>query len=291
MLKSNLTKTPFLLLAPYVTLIVLFWLIPLVSGINLSFQENKFFGEATYVGLANYKALLSDKLFSIAIVNTLIYTTLCVIIIIPLATTIAVLIQKAHQAIKPIAYFCLILPGLAPPVVLGILFLLVFYGRGGILNEWLITPLGFSPINWLKDPQFILTGLILQAVWRWTGFITLFILSALEAIPQTHIDSIKMEGGPNLRSFFTVNLPLIKKIIIFCALFLIVDSMVTFSGAYNILGASGGESNAGLLLVNYAYQNFHFGNTSTAAAINVCLMPFLALFVWTVMFFKPRKLK
>ena len=155
------------LLLPFFILFALFWLMPLIGGIELSLRSNELVGEGEWVGLQNYRELLQDERFGKAIRNTLVYTAASIVIVIPLALILAQLLQRCRPRLKPFFSFTLLLPGLTPPTVLALLFLLVFHGREGFLNRFLVTPFGFDPINWLKDPSWILPALVLQSVWRW----------------------------------------------------------------------------------------------------------------------------
>ena len=98
-----------------------------------------------------------------------------------------------------------------------------------MLNNLIVKPFGFEPINWTKDPQFILFALVLQSVWRWTGFIAFFVLCGMDALPKGYSEAARLEGVGQWRFLFFVTLPLVRHILIFACIFLLVDAFSMFS--------------------------------------------------------------
>jgi ABC-type sugar transport system permease subunit len=180
------------------------------------------------------------------------------------------------------------IPGLALPGVLSTLFYLFFHGKTGALNQYLVVPLGFDPVNWMMDPNFIMPSLIMQAVWRWTGLVTLFFLCGLEAIPRWQFEVAKLEGLGWREKLGQVFLPNLWHLGLFSMVFLVVDGFASFSGAYNLLGGSGGMLDAGLLLVTYIYQVAFPGGSGrfdfpAAAAMSLLVVPVCAMILFFIL--------
>jgi ABC-type sugar transport system permease subunit len=278
-----------LLLIPYFAFFLVFWAVPLVGGSWMSLLSNELYGPSHFVGLQHYRELARDPRYFHALTNTVIYTAGSILVILPMALLFAALLQMAAARLRPALTFLLLIPGLTPPAVLALLFLLVFHGHDGILNRVFVMPFGLNPINWLQDPAFILPALLLQAFWRWTGFTTLFLRAGMEGIPTALVEAAYLETNSRWRVFFSVTLPHVRHVLLFAAVYLAVDGFALFSGAYVLLGGSGGTADAGLLLVSYGYQQaFAFGKFGTVAAMNVSLAPLLLLGLW-LCFFRPRR--
>lgn len=272
---------PYFFLIPFFAAFSFFWFIPIGEGFLLSLHSNTLFGESVFSGLKHYRGLLEDRRFTIAMVNTLGYTVSTIAVIIPLSLVLALMLRRAFKKMRGILSFCLLLPGLTPPLVLALLFLLVFIGRYGMLNNLIVMPLGLPQIDWMKEPAFIRISLVIQAAWRWSGFITFFILSGLEGIPKNYYDIALSEGAGPFHIFRHVTLPLLRNILVFICIFLFIDAFVMFEGAYMLLGSSGGPRDAALLLVGYTYQTaFFHGNFGTAAAMSFSIVPVLVLILW-----------
>ena len=78
-----------------------------------------------------------------------------------MSLALAHLLRATYRPLRPVLSFLLLLPGLTPPVVLGILFLLVFHGEVGLINRFLLAPLGIETVRWLIDPRYILPALLM----------------------------------------------------------------------------------------------------------------------------------
>ncbi|MFT5128559.1 MAG: multiple sugar transport system permease protein [Rhodothermales bacterium] len=269
-----------LLLLPFFAMFAVFWLMPLLEGIRQSLHSNTLYGESSFVGLAHYREIFGSIAFKKAIANTAIYTVAVIGFTLPLALLLAHLLRACWGKMRPLYTMILLLPGLTPPAVLALLFLLVFHGRTGILNHLFVIPFGARPIKWLVDPDVILWGIIIQGVWRWVGLITFFLLAALEAVPKQHYEVARLEGARWYQTLRYVTLPAIRHVMIFAAIYLLVDAVAAFSGAYVMLGGSGGTADAGLLMVNHAYREaFSNGKFGTAAAVAVSVAPILLVLV------------
>lgn len=268
---QRIFNSPLWLVTPYFALFALFWLAPLVGGVRLSLET----GDGG-MGLASYHAVIDDPRFFKALRNTLTYTLASMVFIVPLALVLAEALQCCWPKLKGLLSFILLLPGLTPPAVLALLFLLMFHGRNGLLNQLFVTPFGLAPIDWLRDPAWIMPALVMQATWRWLGMLTFFLLAGRESLPRPLYEVAALETGRRWPVFRSVTLPLLRHVILFVCIYLVVDAIAMFSGAYVLLGGSGGTADAGLLLINYTYQRaFTFQEFARAAAMSLMVAPFL----------------
>lgn len=275
---------PVFLLLPFFSILVLFWLIPILKGFHLSLQSDTLFDEPVFVGFAHYAELLSDGRFFHAIRNTFLYAAMTICVVTVFSLGLAHLLQRAFASARGAVLFCLMLPGLTPPAVLAFLYLLVFNGPHGMLNGLIAAPLGLPMIDWIRDPRVIKLSLVLLTLWRWSGFTTLILLSGMQGIPRAYYDLARAEGAGPWQRFRHVTLPMLSPVLAFTAVFLFLDAFVLFEGAYILLGGSGGTLDAGLLLVAYTYQTaFTFGKFGTAAAMGFSMVPLLMFMVWLLL--------
>ena len=281
--------TPFVFLFPFLFFLSLFWLLPLLGGVKMSLESNGL-GSVEFVGFENYYTLANDERYFKSIRNSFIYTLASAVLIVPLSLWLAHLLQSTFRRLRPLLTFGLLLPALTPPSVLATLFLMVFHGREGLLNQLFILPIGLAPINWLKDPDFILLGLVLQTVWRWTGFMTFFIMAGMEGIPKAYYEAAKLVTSSRWDHFIHVTLPQLRSVLIFVSIYLFVDGFSLFSGAFILLGGSGGTADAGLLTISYVFQKTRFFEYGSAAAISVSLLPLMLFSLYAFILFRRRSL-
>jgi len=277
-------RPPYLLLAPFFTVLALFWLVPLARGLMTSLHADTLFGEATFAGLANYRALLGDTRFWHALRNTVLYCAMVLAAVLPVSLLFAHLLRRVWPPLRGPIQFSLLLPGLTPPLVLALLYLFVFHGPRGLLNETFLHPFGLPGLDWIGDPRLIKFSLVLLMLWRWTGFMTLIFLSGLEGVPRAYHDAARIEGASAWQRLRQVTLPVLRPVTAFAAAFLLIDAFVLFEGAYVLLGGSGGTLDAGLLLVNYGYFTaFTLGNFGTAAAMSFTSIPLLLMALFAIL--------
>jgi multiple sugar transport system permease protein len=275
---SRPRPVPWLLLAPFFGAFLLFWAVPLVRGFLLSLQTNTLFGDPGFAGLDNYRGLLADERFFHALRNTSLYCLMVLLAVLPFSLLLAHGLRAVYPRLRGLLQFCLLLPGLTPPLVLALLYLMVFNGPRGLLNGVFFHPFGLAGFDWIGDPRLIKFSLVLLMLWRWTGFMTLIFLAGLEGVPRAYYDSIRVEGASAWQRFRHVTLPVLRPVTAFAAAFLLLDTFVLFEGAYVLLGGSGGTLDAGLLLVSYAYFTaFTLGNFGTAAAMSFTSLPLLLI--------------
>ena len=247
-----------------------------------------------YIGMENFRYVQSDKRFRKALRNTALYAFCVILVTLPASFLLAHFLRATPGRLRAVLSFVLLLPGLCLPGALATLFHLFFHGRAGALNQFFVIPFGFEPVNWMMDPNFILLALVLQGAWRWTGFVTLFFLCAMEATSKSLYEAARVEGAGSWRTLWSVTLPSVRHVALFAAVFLLVDGFASFSGAYNLLGGSGGMLDSGLLLVSYVYQVAFPGGSGrfdfpAAAAMSLSVVPLLALVTYLLLFFPGRK--
>lgn len=281
-MKTTRKRPPYLFLVPFFLFYCLFWVVPLIAGLNLSMRDSV---SGEFIGLANYARVLSlsNTSFWRALYNTSYYLVGTLITIIPAALALALLLRNAYSRLQGLIRFLLFVPALMPPIVMGLLFVYLFSGRYGLLNNVLLAPFGSPNLDWLKDPKLIKPALIILGIWRWTGFVTMFIWAGLDGIPQAYYDAARTEGANRFQIFRYVTVPLLRPILLFAALFLVFDAFVLFSGAHAILGTGGGALESGLLIVNLIYRTAFYGaggNFGVATAISYIIVPILVAAVW-----------
>jgi ABC-type sugar transport system permease subunit len=253
------------------------WLVPFAIGVNLSLESDTLYGPTGFVGLRHYATALASARFWTALWNTTRQAVGSIAVTVPLGLALALGLRALPARVRSAGSLVLVLPALTSPLVLAFLFVLVFAGRHGLLNTLLVAPFGLAPADWLKDPALIPVSLVFQAVWRFTGLVALVLGAGLEAAPRAYVEVARAEGAGPLRTFRDALLPSLWPYLLFCAALLWLDAFTLFSGAYVLLGASGGTSDAGLLLVTLAYQTaFTYGRFGSAAAQSLLAVPVVA---------------
>lgn len=245
------------LLAPFLVFWAIFWLMPLLGGVELAMEESPSLintEPSASTGFNNFLRAMEDAKFRHSLENTAWFVGGTLLVTLALGFFLAAFIYRMKRRYQGISLFLLLIPSLAMPGTLASLFYLFFHGKSGALNQFLVIPLGLEPVNWMMSPAWILPCLVAQAVWRWTGLLTLLLYCGMRAIPRWQFEVARIEGASSLAMMLGILYPGVRHLLLFGGVFLFIDGVASFSGAYSLLGGSGGVMDAGLLFVTYVYQ-------------------------------------
>jgi arabinosaccharide transport system permease protein len=267
----NRKVAPFVFLAPFLVLFLIFKVWPVIQAVNVSFVRFEGVQNQTWVGLQNYDALFSNPRFFTALRNTTVYTIGTLMILIPLPLILAVLLDSGRVVKRTVFRVILFLPALTSLVVVGAVFRLIL-GREGFLNSVLTTFLGIQPLRWLEVAELTLPSLILLAAWRWTGVNIMYFNAGLVNIPQELYEAAAIDGANAFQMFWRITLPLLRPTTLFVLILSIIGGFQVFVEPFILFvnGESPGNSalTIAVLIYRTAFLSFQFG---PAAAMGVIL--------------------
>ncbi len=265
--------TPYLFISPFFIGYAIFFLYPVLWALYLSFFQQVGIGsEPQFIGLENYTRLFSDHLFLKALVNTTYYAAGSIFLIVPAALGLALVLVLRWLRSREFFRLFFFAPNITSGVVVAIIFGLVFNWEYGLINNYILIPLGFEPVRWLLDPTFILPSVIILGLWRYTGINALYFMAGLQSIPAEVKEAALIDGANRWQQFRYVTLPLLRPVLIFVMTFAIIGSYNLFAEPSLLVGLEGGPSNAGLFMTMYLYMTgFRFMKFSYAASIGYAL--------------------
>ena len=207
---------------PWIFGFLIFLVYPILASLFYSFTNFSVLREPKMVGISNYRELAGDDVFLTTLKNTLMY----VVGAVPLGTVVAIgLAMLLNTKVKGMALYrtLFFLPSLVPMVALGTLFLWVFNGDYGLLNNAL-RGVGLSPPNWLSDPLWAKWTLILISTWG-SGQAMVIYLAALQDVPISLYEAAEIDGAKLWAKTRNVTLPMISPVILFNVLMGIIGSL------------------------------------------------------------------
>jgi arabinosaccharide transport system permease protein len=264
---------PYLFISPFFLGYTVFFLYPTLWALYLSFfKKDGVASTATFVGLKNYVSLFSDELFIKALVNTSYYAAGSLFVIVPAALSLALVLVAPRLPGREFFRFFFFSPNITAGVVVAIIFRLVFESDYGLINNYILAPLGLPPVRWLREPAAIMPAIILMGLWRYTGINALYFMAGLQNIPAEIKEAATMDGAGRWQVFRYITLPLLRPVLIFVLTFAIIGSYNLFGEPAVLIGAEGGPRNAGLFMTMYLYvTGFRFLKLGYAAAIGYAL--------------------
>ena len=199
------TYWPFVVPALVVVLAVIVF--PWVFTIWMSLNEWKVGSPTTFVGLANYVRMPNDPRFVEAVWHTLVYTVLSVLLPLILGTLAAVVFHQKFPG-RGFLRGVFILPMMATPVAIALVWTMMFHPQLGVLN-YLLSLVGLPAQLWVFHPGTVIPSLVLVETWQWTPLVMLIVLGGLAAIPTEPYESAQIDGASFWQMFRYITLPLI----------------------------------------------------------------------------------
>ncbi|HUS96777.1 MAG TPA: sn-glycerol-3-phosphate ABC transporter permease UgpA, partial [Hyphomicrobiaceae bacterium] len=261
---------PYLLVAPQIIITVVFFLWPASQALFQSFLLQDAFGLSTkFVGLANFKALLSDTLYFDAFSRTLMFSFLVALVSMSLALLLAAM---ADQVIKArMAYQTLLIwPYAVAPVLAGALWMFIFDPTLGI-GTYMLRGVGYE-WNFRLNGTEAMTLVIAASSWKQISYNFLFFLAGMHAIPRSLIEAAAIDGAGPARRFATIVFPLLSPTTFFL---LVVNIVYAFFDTFGIIHAvtSGGPGKDTEILVYKVFSDGFIGlDLGSSAAQSVILM-------------------
>jgi len=268
---------PFVFLAPFLIIFVVFMAYPTIYSIAISFMKFKA-GHFTFNGIKNFSFLFTDPLFYKSIKNTIII----LIIQVPLQT-IFVLIVASFLNIQNIKFKGLFrmftfMPVLIDTVSYSIVFGLFFNAENGLVNK-IIELAGGQGANWLNVGVLAKAVIIIALTWRWTGYNTVIILGGLQNISSELYEAASIDGASKIKQFFYITIPGVKQVLMFSVILSVNGTLQLFTEPY--LLTAGGPVNETLTVVQYLYntgfRSFNFGVASAGSYVLAIMIGIVTL--------------
>lgn len=288
-LKRNIQA--YLYLAPALLTISTFVIFPLFRSFWMSFfaKYNIFKHIGSGFTLDNYKDVLTDTDFHLAVKNTLTYMIFSVPISIMIALFIAVLLNNKIRAAKlyQTIYF---LPYVTNVIAIGLAFKFIFHSNYGVLN-YILGFIGIDPIVWLNDPNYAMPALIIFGVWGGLAFKIVVFLAGLQNIDEQYYQAAKVDGTPKWRVFWKITVPLLSPIIAYITITSMIAAFKTYAQVVALFGGTtAGPSNSAMTIVYYVYDRFYGAHKYTiAAAASVLLFVMILGFTGIQMYVNKKK--
>lgn len=278
--QSNINKndglTALIFILPAVLGTLIFIVIPVIFSFSLSFVDWDLLSPMKFVGLSNFKDVLTDSMFVQVLINTFVFAIASSVfaVIIPLVLACILNTKIRGSNFYKTAYF---LPFITPMIVIAIVWQWVFDPNIGLLNQILHTH-----IKWLYDVRFAMPALIAVSVWKLIGYNMIIFLSGLSTINQEVLEAAKIDGANSLQVFKNVTVPLLSPTIFFVIVITSISSFQVFDLIYVM--TQGGPDNRTMVLVysiyKYAFEYFDVGKASAIAYILFAIIFVLVLCQW-----------
>jgi len=228
-----------------------------------------------FVGFESYLKIIKEPRFLEAMGRTFYFTIGVVVAEMILGTAIALILNREFHG-KNALKLILLLPLVATPVAVGIVFNLFYDPTIGFLN-YVLSSLGLPQSGWVTAPKTVLPSLMLVDIWQWTPMIALIVMAGLAGLSSEPHESAKVDGATAVQTFFHITLPMVMPTILTAVILRAVDALKTYDIIYAMTGGGPGYSSETLNILAYKFS-FEYFNLGQASSILVFLFFIVLLF-------------
>ena len=263
----------------YIMLIVIY---PLCYSLWASFTNLRLTSPITsFVGLDTYAQALGSEIFRDSLLVTALFLFASVILEFVLGFALAYSFSRMKRT-HPVMRALLLLPVMATPVSVGLIWKLMLNSDFGILAGW-GQIFGGDNILWLSDPALAVLSIVIMDVWQWTPFMFLILLAGLEGLPKEPFEAAEVDGANRWQVLIRVTLPLMRRIIAIAVVFRLMFAIATFDTVYVL--TKGGPARATDLITLFI-QREGFVNLNIASASAISFLVLIAVLAVTTLLFK-----
>lgn len=241
--------TPFILLAPAITIFVFVVLVPMIGTIGLSFTRWSGTNTMRFIGFDNYTRAFQDSVYRLSYKNTVIYILATIVLEVAVGFALAGLVSAKGKrtAWYRVTFF---IPVMLPMVVIAVLWSFVYGYDAGLVNSALeAVGLGNLTRVWLGDPNTALLAISFVSGWIYAGFYMAIFYAALRRIPSSILEAAALDGASERQIFFRVKVPMVRNMTEVAILLCITGGFQTFDLFYVM--TNGGPDHATEILTTY----------------------------------------
>jgi len=260
---------------PAIVFVAMLMVFPVLYTLYLSFTNWNLTSGApmSFVGFRSYARVLSEPRFLHALGRTFAFTAAAVAIEGVLGVTAALMLNRAFVG-KGVAKLLLLLPLVATPVAVGIVFNLFYDPTIGLLN-FVLQSFGLPPGLWVTHQKTVLASLVLVDIWQWTPMITLIVLAGLAGLPDEPVEAARIDGASEWQIIRWVTIPMVMPVILTALILRLIDALKTFDIIFAMTGGGPGYASETLNIMGFKYS-FEYFRMGQSAVILVVL--FLVVF-------------
>ena len=281
--KARRAITPYLYQAPTLILLAMLMLLPIITVVRYSLLDNVIMNKnPTFVGLQNYKTLLADEIFRLAIGNTLYFTVMSVVFHLLVGLGFALLLNSkvVNPIIKSIFRVFYIMPWMFTATIIAIIWRLLL-NPSGVINYGLqALNITGSNIEWFSSSKTALHALTFVNIWAGYPFYMVSLLAGLQGVPGELYEASIIDGANESQKFWYITIPHLSPIIISIAMLDFIWTMQVFPLVWMTTG--GGPIHATEMLSTFTYKlafsTYKFSLASASAVIILILSMSVALF-------------
>ena len=280
---------PYLMCTPAIVLFTVLIIVPLFTGLIISFFKWDGYGAMSFNAGENYLFVFQDEVYKTAIGNTFVYAIAVTIFKNLIALVLAFILVKKFP-LKNFFRSGIYMPVMMSYIVIGILWTWIFNPTFGLLNSFLnLVGLDSLIKGWLSDPSCAMWSVIAVDVWKWIGYHMVLYIAGLQGISQDYYEAAEIDGASAWQKFKNITIPLLNPTIVVNVMMSITGGLVSNYDIVHIM-TDGGPFHATEVSATYIMRTaFTYGNMGKANAMTMITFAIAFIFGFIQLYFMTRK--
>ena len=274
---ARIQRQGYVFILPTLIFFSIFLIFPMINAFQLSFFEWNLLGPKVFVGLKNFKRLITDQRVLNSFWRTIHFSAVSVAGINVLAFAFALIFSNRMLKARNFLQAMIFLPVVLSTVAIGVVWQFMFQTTG-ILSVLTVGLFG-ETIPWLTSTQIAPYGMIMVYVWKFTGFYLVIYIAGLLDIPEVLFEAARIDGASFWQQLFRITIPSLKNTIALALVSCVIFTFGTFAIQFVITEGGPSRSTEVLALLIY-FQAFRFNKFGYSAVISVLF--FLTLLVFSI---------
>lgn len=271
--RRRIQLAPYLFASPAMILLVAFGVFPILVAAVVSLTDMNISGLAHwdrvhFTGVANYAKLFADPAFWKALGTTGIFALMGVPSVVVISLVIALLLNRSNSRFFRALRAFYFIPAITAIVAIALVWGYLYNTQFGLFN-WLLSLVGLPPVQWLSDLTLAKFSVALVAIWRGTGLNTIIFLAALQGIPKEYREAAALDGASELRTTFSVVIPLLRFAIFFVTVTTVIAWLQFFDEAFVLTkgGPLGATTSISIFLYQQGFSLHSFGYAGAGSVV------------------------
>ncbi len=263
-------KTLFFYLSIPVLIYIFIMIIPTIVAFGYSFFKWSGGPRRKFIGIENYIHLFKDKIFLTSFKNTIIFTLLMMVGQVGIAFIFTLLFTMKWVKFVELHRRVMYLPCIIAPVVIGLVWQIIYNADYGLLNQ-ILAQLGLSKWikPWLDDPNIAMYSLAIPVIWQHIGYYLILLMGAVATIPKDVLEVAEIDGATGFKRSLYITIPMIWDTMKICMMMCLAGSFKAFDHIMVMTGGGPGRSTTVLSLYNYdvSFTQMRLGYASAMAVV------------------------
>jgi len=265
----------FIVPATIITIAVI--LFPWVFTLWMSLNDWTIGSSQTFVGLDNFTKLATDQRFLSSIPRTMYYTVLAVVLPVIFGTLAAVVFNQ-HFPLRGLLRGIFIMPMMATPVAIALVWTMMFHPQLGVLN-YMLSLVGIPEQMWVYSQDTVIPALVMVEIWNWTPLIMVIMLGGLAVLPIEPYESAVIDGANPWNIFWHITFPLVLPFLMVAVILRTIDALKAFDTIFVITQGGPGTASEtiNILLYLQAFAYYKIGSASAMVVVFFVIIVLLSL--------------